>query len=79
MTNPKVAQNQPYTLRAQAGKRYAWCSCGESKNQPLCDGSHTGTPFTPVIFTAEHTGTTTLCGCKATKKPPFCDGSHSQL
>jgi len=24
----------------ESGKRYSWCSCGFSKNQPFCDGTH---------------------------------------
>ena len=32
-------QNSPYVQPTQPGT-YAWCSCGESANQPFCDGSH---------------------------------------
>ena len=31
-------------------------SCGQSKNQPFCDGSHQGTEFAPVAFVAEGNG-----------------------
>jgi len=30
---------------------YYWCSCGKTKNQPFCDGSHEGTNFLPIEFT----------------------------
>ncbi|MGK7371680.1 MAG: CDGSH iron-sulfur domain-containing protein, partial [Candidatus Halalkalibacterium sp. M3_1C_030] len=29
-------------MEIEAGT-YAWCACGESDNQPYCDGSHKGT------------------------------------
>ena len=37
---PKIAQKAPYPVEVEAGKSYFWCACGESKNQPFCDGSH---------------------------------------
>jgi len=66
-------------LRAQGGKRYLWCSCGLSKAQPFCDGSHAGTGFSPVLFKAERDEDVIFCGCKHTATPPFCDGAHSNL
>ena len=50
-----------------------------SKKQPFCDGSHKGTSFTPMRFTAENDGVQNLCGCKATEDKPFCDGGHNML
>ncbi len=76
---PKIAQKAPYPVEAEAGKTYFWCACGESKNQPFCDGSHKGTSFTPVKVTAEEGKKLFFCGCKASAKAPFCDGSHSRL
>ena len=73
---PESPQMSPYMVEVEEGKRYFWCSCGKSKNQPFCDGSHEGTSFKPVPFVAEATGTMTLCGCKKTDDEPFCDGSH---
>jgi len=76
---PKIAQKGPYVVNLEAGKEYYWCACGQSKNQPFCDGSHQGTEFKPVLFTAVETKKAYLCGCKHSKKPPFCDGSHAKL
>jgi len=76
---PEIAQKAPYAVNLEAGKEYYWCACGKSKNQPFCDGSHIGTEFVPMAFTAKVDGKAFLCGCKQTKKPPFCDGSHTKL
>jgi len=76
---PKIAQKGPFAVKLEAGKNYHWCACGGSKNQPFCDGSHKGTEFTPLSFTAEKSGEAHLCGCKHTKNPPYCDGSHAKL
>lgn len=76
---PVPAQLGPYPVTVEAGKTYAWCACGHSRNQPFCDGAHTGTGIVPVVYTAEKTGTAYFCGCKATKKKPMCDGTHETL
>ena len=76
---PKIADKQPIPVELEAGKTYYWCSCGESSNQPFCDGSHKGSDFAPKAFTAEETKTAYLCMCKHTTNPGFCDGSHSKL
>ncbi|MFQ5626731.1 MAG: CDGSH iron-sulfur domain-containing protein [Methyloligellaceae bacterium] len=77
--DPVPAQLGPYEFEVEEGKRYAWCRCGRSKKQPLCDGSHKETDLEPVVFTAEKTETVYLCGCKDTGDEPFCDGSHLML
>jgi CDGSH-type Zn-finger protein len=78
MKEPKIAQKAPFVMDMEPGK-YAWCSCGLSKNQPFCDGSHKGTGFTPVIVDIEEPKKVAWCGCKHTQNPPFCDGSHTKL
>ncbi len=76
---PKIAQKAPYPVEVEAGKNYFWCACGRSANQPFCDGSHKGTEFSPVKFTAEKDGRVFFCGCKRTDNQPKCDGSHKAL
>jgi CDGSH iron-sulfur domain-containing protein 3 len=76
---PHIAQKSPYAVEVTAGQSYYWCSCGLSKSQPFCDGSHQDTPFTPASFTAKTTETVYLCGCKHSAKGAFCDGSHNKL
>ena len=44
----KTAKNEPYPVQVEAGKTYYWCSCGISKKQPLCDGTHETTDCTPI-------------------------------
>ncbi|MGH1429136.1 MAG: CDGSH iron-sulfur domain-containing protein [Arenicella sp.] len=74
-----VADTTPIQVELEAGKKYAWCTCGLSAKQPYCDGSHKETDFVPLIYQAKETGTQWLCMCKNTKKAPFCDGSHSDV
>jgi len=76
---PIIANRKGYYYEVKAGKRYLWCSCGRSKTQPFCDGSHVGTGFLPVAFKAERDEDVIFCGCKHTGTQPFCDGTHSNL
>ncbi|MGH1335806.1 MAG: CDGSH iron-sulfur domain-containing protein [Aureispira sp.] len=77
---PIIAGTMPIPVELEAGKTYAWCSCGASKNQPWCDGSHKpANDFTPVVFKAEETKTAYACACKYSATPQFCDGSHAKL
>ena len=79
MSDPVVAQKSPMPIDVEAGKDYWWCSCGQSKNQPFCDGSHKTTSFTPVKYSATESRTVFFCGCKASGASPMCDGSHQKL
>ena len=76
---PKIAGRRPVAVELEQGKKYAFCTCGESSNQPFCDGAHSGTSFTPHVFTAEKSGQAHLCMCKRTGNVPFCDGTHATL
>ncbi len=78
MSEPKIAQKSPYIVDAEP-KTYAWCACGESKNQPYCDGSHTTTEFTPHIVKITESKKVAFCGCKQSSNPPYCDGTHAKL
>ena len=79
MTEPIPAQKVPDKTQVEAGKKYFWCACGRSKKQPFCDGSHSGTGITPVMYEAPADKDGGFCGCKATGKKPLCDGSHAKL
>ena len=77
--SPQIAQKSPYPVEVEAGRKYFWCACGKSANQPFCDGSHKGGTFNPIPFSADKTGTVFLCGCKHTGNAPYCDGTHTKL
>ena len=79
MDLPKVADTEPKQVELEAGKKYAYCTCGLSANQPFCDGAHSGTDFTPIVFQAEESKSCHFCMCKKTKNGPHCDGSHNAL
>lgn len=79
MEEPRIAQQAPFEVEVEEGRNYAWCACGESATQPWCDGSHKDTPWTPVVWKAERSGTLYLCGCKRTGDRPRCDGTHAVL
>ncbi len=74
-----IAGHGPVKVSLKKGQDYHYCTCGRSKNQPFCDGSHQGTSFTPMKFTVEQDGLFQLCQCKRTNQVPFCDGAHLKL
>jgi CDGSH iron-sulfur domain-containing protein 3 len=88
---PRKAGNEPIAVKVEAGKTYAWCTCGLSDKQPFCDGQHkkieptilengeTTMPYKSLKLQVEDDGEVWLCTCKQTKNPPFCDGSHKNL
>lgn len=78
MAEPVIADTKPVVMELEAGD-YFWCTCGQSTNQPFCNGAHTGTDFVPMKFTLEEKKQVALCACKYTQNAPFCDGSHTQL
>ena len=79
MPTPVRASDTPFAIAVEAGKDYYWCSCGQSKNQPFCDGTHkVAAEFTPVKYTAAASTTVYFCGCKASANAPLCDGTHKK-
>lgn len=80
MDLPKIAAKVPAKVALEADKKYAWCSCGLSENQPFCNGAHKGSEFRPVLFTCDEAKTGYMCQCKQTKNSEgYCDGSHKSL
>lgn len=79
MDQPEIAGRAPIAVDVEAGKSYWWCACGRSQSQPFCDGSHQGTPFTPIEYKAETSKKVVFCACKRSQKKPLCDGTHKTL
>jgi CDGSH iron-sulfur domain-containing protein 3 len=79
MAKGEVAGEGPIAVDVEEGSSYFWCACGKSQNQPYCDGSHAGTDFRPLMWTAQASETKYFCACKQTNAQPFCDGSHKSL
>ena len=78
MNKPKIADTKPAVLDLKPGT-YWWCACGESKEQPFCDGSHRGTGLSPIEFEVTEGGRVALCMCKRSEKGCYCDGTHNSL
>lgn len=78
MNKPDIAAKEPI-IKTLDPNTYHWCTCGKSKGQPFCDGSHKDTAFTPLAFEIAEQKKVALCQCKRTNTPPFCDGSHKSL
>lgn len=83
MPNPKITGLEPMQVEVEPREKgYWWCSCGHSKSQPFCDGSHKKEiecGCTPVNFNVEEKKEVWLCMCKHTGNPPYCDGMHCKL
>ena len=79
MSKPIIADNKPVKVTLSKGQEYHFCTCGRSKSQPFCDGSHVGTSFTPRVIVSDEDGEAYLCACKHTANAPFCDGTHKQF
>lgn len=79
MSNPVIADNEPVKVQLSKDEEYHFCTCGRSRSQPFCDGSHAGTSFTPKAFTVDEDQEAYLCACKHTGNAPFCDGTHAQF
>ncbi|MBU6338739.1 MAG: CDGSH iron-sulfur domain-containing protein [Rickettsiales bacterium] len=86
ITLPRIAAKAPFKVSIEAGKTYSWCSCGLSKTEPFCDGSHKayknedGTSIMKSVkYTATENKVVSFCGCKHSKNGVFCDGTHNNI
>ena len=70
---------KPIEVELKKDTFYHWCQCGQSKNQPWCDGSHNAYHCEPKMFTVEKDQKRYLCTCKQTSTPPYCDGTHKKV
>lgn len=78
MSQPECPKKGPYLTDVEPGTYY-WCACGKSAKQPFCDGSHSGTDFSPVKVEVTESKTIAFCGCKRSDNKPYCDGTHGSL
>ena len=79
MPQPEIAAKTPFAVDVEADKDYYWCSCGKSKAQPFCDGSHKGSDFVPTKYSATESKKVYFCGCKHSANGALCDGTHKTL
>jgi len=77
MQEPKRAAETPVVLNLEPNT-YWYCTCGQSTNQPWCDGAHVGSGFQPIKYDVTEASRVALCRCKVTGKAPLCDGSHAR-
>lgn len=75
MDKSKNDCNRPFTIDMKPG-RYAWCTCGATRNEPFCDGHHEETGMYPMVVEIKEAGLVNWCGCKCSENKPYCDGSH---
>ena len=78
MDQHHIADKKPAVLKVEPGTCW-WCSCGLSKNQPFCDGSHKGSGFSPLKCEFTEAKQVAFCICKHSGNKPYCDGSHAKL
>lgn len=79
----RVYDKKPIRIKCKEGRMYMWCSCGHSRNQPFCDGTHKIAQFhitlKPIPWSCKKTGYYWFCNCKKSGKKVFCDGTHVDL
>ncbi len=79
MPELKPLITKPIKSTPPIGKNW-WCTCGQSANQPYCDGKHKNHPgYSPLMFDILEEKEVWLCTCKKTAKAPYCDGAHKKL
>lgn len=68
----------PVKIYLEKGTTYHFCTCGNSADGVLCDGSHKNTEFNPKKFIATRNSEFLLCLCKKSTCTPYCDGTHAK-
>jgi CDGSH-type Zn-finger protein len=78
---PVVAGYYPVSVYLYRGKKYDWCSCGHSWNNPFCNGQckFVLTRNRPISFNVNESGYYKLCNCKLSANAPFCNGTEKLL
>ena len=78
---PLFAGYYPINVYLYRGKKYDWCSCGHSWNQPFCNGQCKWviTRNRPISFNVSESGYYKLCNCKLSANAPFCNSTHKVL
>eukprot|EP01013_Petalomonas_cantuscygni_P024857 TRINITY_DN46584_c0_g1_i1.p1 TRINITY_DN46584_c0_g1~~TRINITY_DN46584_c0_g1_i1.p1 ORF type:complete len:267 (-),score=30.20 TRINITY_DN46584_c0_g1_i1:240-1040(-) len=82
---PRMNRRRPHKVTHDPAIQRWWCSCGFSRDQPWCDGSHEvanavfQTSFQPLPWQPEKEGVSGMCLCRRTRAPPRCDGEHKCL
>lgn len=69
---------QPVSVKLEAGETYLFCTCGNSEDGVICDGSHKGSTFVPKEFIATRNAESYLCRCKKSYDGVYCDGHHAK-
>ena len=46
------SKGQPYVIDVAAGETKYICQCGKTSTPPYCDGSHQGSDYEPLEYTA---------------------------
>ncbi|CDW72141.1 glutamate synthase [Stylonychia lemnae] len=81
---PKIARACPYRIKLLKGQSYLYCTCGQSKTQPFCDGKHKelDNGYKPLkVDIIKDQSNFLWCGCKRNRKEagPNCDGNHTRI
>ena len=72
-------QSEPFAIEVKKGESKAFCMCGQSKNGPYCDGTHTRVGGRPHVEKFDADKTIYVCGCQQSGNRPYCDGTHETL
>jgi len=75
---PVYAGYYPSHVYLYRAKKYDWCGCGHSWNNPFCNGQckFVMTRNRPISFNVAESGYYKLCNCKMSANAPFCNGTH---